>query len=207
MDAPVDNAASTTTKTGFCSTDPDVSGLELQRVVAALRSPRLSAGSRVEDFEAEFASLHGPRLRVATASGTLGIMAGAAGAGDRAGDEVVKAWQLRLAPDRPRDSAGRGDADLPRSSHWSAASRRRRRPSGSGPATKALIGNNCNGHPAAWKALRELAARRGIAPHRGFDRGHRFPLPWASRWAASAICRCSTSLSPAPRAAAKAAWC
>ena len=54
-------------------TDPDVSGLELERVIRALRSSRLSAGPLVEDFEAEFAAHHGRAYGVATASGTIGM--------------------------------------------------------------------------------------------------------------------------------------
>ena len=89
MDAPVDNAALDHDEDWILLTDPDVSSLELQRVVAALRSPRLSAGSRVEDFEAEFASLHGRAYGVATASGTLGMWLALRALGIGPGDEVV----------------------------------------------------------------------------------------------------------------------
>ena len=53
MDAPVDKAVIDHDEDWILLTDPDVGGLELQRVIGALRSSRLSAGTRVEDFEAE----------------------------------------------------------------------------------------------------------------------------------------------------------
>lgn len=71
-------------------TDPDVSGIELDKVIRALRSPRLSAGARVEDFEAEFArpARPGP-YGVATASGTLAMWLALRAMGIGPGDEVV----------------------------------------------------------------------------------------------------------------------
>lgn len=143
-------------------TDPDVSGLELERVLGVLRSACLSSGPQVEDFEAEFAARHGRTYGVATASGTLAMSLALRALGIGPGDEVIAtsygwhqaAHAILLAGATP---------NFAEIDYWSgcispsAAAERIR------PATRALIGNNCNGHPAAWKALRELADRHGIA--------------------------------------------
>ena len=59
MNAPAEMQSADHDEDWILLTDPDVSGLELDKVIRALRSPRLSSGGRVEDFEAEFAAQHG----------------------------------------------------------------------------------------------------------------------------------------------------
>ena len=162
MNAPAEMQAVDHDEDWILLTDPDVSGLELDKVIRALRSPRLSSGARVEDFEAEFAALHGRAYGVATASGTLAMWLALRAMGIGPGDEVVAcsygwhqtAHAILLAGATP---------NFAEIDYWSgcispsAAAERIR------PNTKAIIGNNCNGHPAAWKALRQLAESRGVA--------------------------------------------
>lgn len=161
MDAPVHKAVIDHDEDWILLTDPDVGGLELQRVIGALRSSRLSAGTRVEDFEAEFAARHGRTYAIATASGTLGMWLALRALGIGPGDEVIAcsygwhqtAHAILLAGATP---------DFAEIDYWSGCISPLAVAERIKPATRAIIGNNCNGHPAAWKALRELADSRGI---------------------------------------------
>jgi perosamine synthetase len=141
--------------------DPDISGQELDAVRAALQSPRLSNGPRVAQFEAEFAAWLGRSHAVAVASGTLGTWLALRACGLSAGDEVIApahgwhqvAHAVTLAGTRVVFS------DI---NYWSGCLDPQRAAALVGPATRAILAGNVNGHPAAWRELRALADAQGL---------------------------------------------
>lgn len=142
-------------------TDPDMSLIEIEAVTAALKSPRLSAGPKVEAFEDEFANYVGRTYGIAVASGTLGLMLCLRAIGLRSGDEVIAAaysWHqiahaIALVGARPVFA----DID-----YWSGALAPDKAAAKIGPRTRAIVAGNSNGHPAAWRELRGLAREHGL---------------------------------------------
>ena len=140
--------------------DPDLSGVELHLVQAALEEPQLSCGRMVAHFESCFAQHHGRRHGVAVASGTIGtwLLLRALGLGP--GDEVVASpygWH-QVAHAVTLTGARLVFADI---NYWSGCLDPVRAAAQIGPATKALLVGNVNGHPADWGAYEALAAERG----------------------------------------------
>ncbi len=142
--------------------DPDVSTHELEAVQQALCRPQLSCGPTVTAFERAFADQVGRAHAVAVASGTLGMLIGLRALGLGPGDEVITtgfAWHqvahaITLAGATPVFS----EID-----YWSGClSPHRAAPRITG-RTRALLASNVNGHPAAWRELRELATQHGLA--------------------------------------------
>jgi len=142
--------------------DPDLSGVELELVAAALRQPRLSAGPLVQAFEQRFAQWVGRRHAVAVASGTLGTWLALRALGIGPGDEVIASpcgWhQVAHAVTLTGATLRLAEID-----YWSGCLDPARAETQVTPATRAIIAGNVNGHPAAWAGLRELADRRGLA--------------------------------------------
>lgn len=141
--------------------DPDMSEVESQLVQAALGQPQLSAGRMVEHFEQRFAEWLGRKHAVAVASGTIGTWLALRVLGIGAGDEVIASpygWH-QVAHAVPLTGAKVVFADI---DYWSGCLDATRAAAQVTPATKAVIAGNVNGHPAAWKALRELADARGL---------------------------------------------
>jgi|SRR5580658_592070 len=68
---------------------PDVTEADIEAVVDVLRTPRLSLGPKLEDFEAAVASYTGVPYAVALSSGTAGLHLGLAALGIGEGDEVI----------------------------------------------------------------------------------------------------------------------
>jgi hypothetical protein len=142
-------------------TDPDMTQAELDAAAAALSSQRLSQGPRVEAFEAAFAEYTGRKYAVAVGSGTAGLLLALKAYGIGAGDEVLAAaysWRetahaITLAGATPVFV----DID-----YWSAVLVPAKLAERITPATKAILANNTNGHPAPWRALRELARQHGL---------------------------------------------
>lgn len=142
-------------------TDPDMSLAEIEAVSAVLKSPRVSAGPRVEDFEAEFASWLGRSYGVAVASGTLGMMLCLRALGIKPGDEVVApaySWH-QVAHAIALTGATPVFADI---DYWSGAMAPEKAAAKIGERTRAIVAGNVNGHPAAWNEYRQLAARHGL---------------------------------------------
>ncbi|MEA1651201.1 DegT/DnrJ/EryC1/StrS family aminotransferase [Nitrospirillum sp. BR 11164] len=141
--------------------DPDITAAELEAVAAVMRSPRLSAGVVVEEFEAAFARYLGRRYAVAVPSGTLGLLMALDAHGIGAGDEVVvsphsfreTAHAVSLSGARPVFA----DID-----YWAGTLSPEKAAARITPRTRALVGGNSNGHPADWTALRSLAAGHGL---------------------------------------------
>jgi len=68
---------------------PDVSSLEVDEVVGVLRTPWLSMGPKVREFEARFAARLGLKHAVAISSGTAGLHLALRATGLRKGSEVI----------------------------------------------------------------------------------------------------------------------
>ncbi len=68
---------------------PNITQTEIDAAVAVLRTPQLSLGPKVEEFEQEFASYCGTRFGVACSSGTAGLHLIVKGLGIQPGDEVI----------------------------------------------------------------------------------------------------------------------
>ena len=68
---------------------PDITESEIASVVEVLRSPRLSLGPKLEEFERNVAEYAGAKHAVAVNSGTSGLHLCASAIGLKAGDEVI----------------------------------------------------------------------------------------------------------------------
>jgi UDP-hydrolysing UDP-N-acetyl-D-glucosamine 2-epimerase len=68
---------------------PDVTEVEIEAVAATLRSPQLSLGPRLAEFEATFTHLTGVEHAIAVSSGTTGLHLAMLALGIGAGDEVI----------------------------------------------------------------------------------------------------------------------
>ena len=141
--------------------DPDISHLELETVLRSLGAPRLSGGPLVEDFEAAFADWVGRRYAVAVSSGTLGTWVALRALGIGPGDEVVcsvHGWH-QVAHAVTLCGATPVFADI---DYWSGCLAADRVAEKIGPATRALLVGNTNGHPAAWRELQAVAEQHGL---------------------------------------------
>jgi len=68
---------------------PDISETEINAVVEVLRSPRLSLGPKLEEFERDVAEFAGAKHAVAVNSGTSGLHLCVRSLGLKSGDEVI----------------------------------------------------------------------------------------------------------------------
>jgi len=68
---------------------PDVGPAEIEAVVNVMKTPHLSLGPRLPEFEGEFARYCGTRYAVAVSSGTAALHLCMAAIGIRPGDEVI----------------------------------------------------------------------------------------------------------------------
>jgi dTDP-4-amino-4,6-dideoxygalactose transaminase len=141
--------------------DPDITVAEIAAVDAVLRSPRLSGGPVAEEFEAAFAAWLGRKYAVAVPSGTIGLLIALKAFGIGAGDEVIApsysfretAHAISLAGARPVFA----DID-----YWSGTLAPQKVAQRVTAKTRAILGGNANGHPAAWSELREIADRHSV---------------------------------------------
>lgn len=141
---------------------PSRGELEAHSVRSALASPQRSLGAMVQRLETEFADRHQRAHGVAVASSTIGLWLTLRVLGIGTGAEVVcapLAWHeaahaVALAGATPVFA----DID-----YWTACLDPARAALRIGPATRAILAGNTNGHPAAWRGLRELATRHGLA--------------------------------------------
>ncbi|MCB2017333.1 MAG: DegT/DnrJ/EryC1/StrS family aminotransferase [Hydrogenophaga sp.] len=130
-------------------------------VQAVLESGRWGDGPMLESFEAGFARWVGRKHAVAVASGTLGTWIALRAMGVGPGDEVICAshtWH-QVAQAITLSGATPVFADI---NYWSGCLSPEKAALKISPATKAILAGNTNGHPAAWKALRELADAHGL---------------------------------------------
>ncbi|PPD36418.1 MAG: aminotransferase DegT [Methylomonas sp.] len=141
--------------------DPDISLTELEAVDAVLRSPRLSAGPVVEEFEEAFARYIGRKHAVAVSSATLGLMLVLKVNGISADDEVIAspfsfretAHGIALAGAKPVFA----DID-----YWSGTLPPEKVAAKITDKTRAIVVSNTCGHPAPWQAFRELADKHKL---------------------------------------------
>ncbi|WP_088284535.1 DegT/DnrJ/EryC1/StrS aminotransferase family protein [Ideonella sp. A 288] len=141
---------------------PDLGDVELGLVQAALAQPRLSGGRMVAHFERQFADSLNRRHAVAVASGTLGTWLALRALGIGPGDEVIASpngWH-QVAHAVTLTGARLVLSDI---HYWTGCLDPLRAAAQIGPATRAILAGNVNGHPADWTALRALATRQGLA--------------------------------------------
>jgi perosamine synthetase len=141
--------------------DPDITEVEQQAVLAALQQPRLSSGRMVAHFEASFARWAGRAQAVAVPSGTIGTWLALRALGIGAGDEVIApshAWQ----PVAHAVTLAGAKAVFSEIDYWSGCLDPARAAPHITPRTRALIVGNVNGHPADWAPWRALADAHGL---------------------------------------------
>jgi dTDP-4-amino-4,6-dideoxygalactose transaminase len=141
--------------------DPDITQAELEAASAAVCSPRLSHGSRVEEFEEAFASYLGRKYAVAVSNGTVGLLLALKAQGVGAGDEVIASsysWR-ETAHAIALSGATPVFVDV---DYWSGVIVAEKVAARITPNTRAILANNTNGHPAPWTPLRELAKRHAL---------------------------------------------
>lgn len=140
--------------------DPDITIAEIEAVSEVLKSPRLSCGPVVAEFEREFAAYLGRKHAVAVSSGTMAMLLCLRACGIAAGGEVIcspYSWhQVAHAVALSGATAVFADID-----YWSGALSPEKVEAKITPRTRAIIAANTNGHPAPWKELRELSERHG----------------------------------------------
>ena len=68
---------------------PDISDLEVAEVLSVLRTPTLSLGPKLREFEERMAAILNVRHAVAVSSGTAGLHLAVRAAGIGVGDEII----------------------------------------------------------------------------------------------------------------------
>ena len=143
----------------LCETDVDER--ESKLVAHVLQSGRLSNGPMVEAFESVFADFHERKYAIAVSSGMMGSWLALRALGIGPGDEVIASaysWH-HIAHAIAHVGATPVFADI---DYWSGSVSPESVEEHITPKTRAILASNCNGHPAAWKALREIATRHNL---------------------------------------------
>jgi dTDP-4-amino-4,6-dideoxygalactose transaminase len=143
--------------------DVRYSAEDVEAVAEVYRSGWLSGGARVAAFEEEFAAFAGGRHAVAVSSGTAALHLICAALGLGPGDEVVVPSLTFAATAAAVHQSGAEPvfADVrDERSPWLSADAAR---AAIGPRTRAIINVSYGGHPGEVLALRDLAARDGLA--------------------------------------------
>lgn len=141
--------------------EPDGAADAQPLLEAVLASGRWSDGPMRESFEQVLAAWVGRKHAVAVGSGTLGTWIALRALGIGPGDEVICAshtWH-QVAQAITLAGATPVFADI---NYWSGCLSPEKAAQRITPATRAILAGNTNGHPAAWKALRELADAHGL---------------------------------------------
>ena len=141
--------------------DPDITTSELAAVEQVLRSPNLSGGKVVAEFEAAFASWLGRRYAIAVPSGAMGLFFALRAHGLQPGDEVIMPGFSFRETCQAVALAGLTPvlADI---DYWSGTLAVDKAAVKITDKTRALVASNTNGHPAPWTGLRELADAHGL---------------------------------------------
>ena len=163
MDSRIDhgNYADDASEDWIRLTDPDITPSEMQAVLTALRTSRLSQGPLTEQFEAAFADYLGRTYGVAVSSGTAGLALVLRALDIGPGDEVIASpysWH-QIAHAITLVGAQPVFVDM---DYWSGTIQADKVAAKITLRTKAILAGNTNGHPAPWNALRELADSRGL---------------------------------------------
>ncbi|QSR85195.1 DegT/DnrJ/EryC1/StrS aminotransferase family protein [Methylacidimicrobium sp. B4] len=141
--------------------DPDLSEEELAAVDSVLRSPEISAGALVDEWENAFAAWVGRKHAVAVGSGAIGLCLGLRALGIGVGDRVILSgysWHqvgeaVALCGAEPRFV----DID-----YWSGAIAPERAAEAAREGARAILAGNTLGHPASWRELERLAEEQGL---------------------------------------------
>ena len=141
--------------------DPDITAAEIEAVSDVLKSPRISAGPMVEQFEEAFAKYSGRRHAVAVGSGTLGMLLVLRAYGIGPGDEVIASphsfrettHAITLSGAMPVFS----DID-----YWAGTLVPEKAADKITPKTRAIMVGNTNGHPAPWSDFQALAKANSL---------------------------------------------
>ncbi len=140
---------------------PDITRQEIDAVVAVLRSPQLSLGPRVPEFEAEFTRRLGCKHAVAVSSGTIALYLVWRAMGVGPGDEVITTpFSFIASSNSVMFDGGRPvfvdvDPDT-----WQIDARRIE--AAITPRTRAILPVDVFGSIPDMDAIRDLAARRGL---------------------------------------------
>ena len=141
--------------------DPDISQLEIESVSEVLKSPRISHGSKVEEFEAAFAAFLGRKYAIAVHSGILGLLVALQAKGIGRGDEVIAspyAWhQISHAIAHCGATPVFSEID-----YWSGTLDPAKAAAKITSGTRALLVGNTNGHPAPWDEFTQLSRARDL---------------------------------------------
>lgn len=140
---------------------PDVSEADIEAVVGVLRSPHLSLGPKVEEFEAAVAAYVGARQAVAVSSGTAGLHLCVKALGIGAGDEVIlPSFTFVAAANAVRyEGATPVFVDVEPSTMNMDPERVK---AALTPRTRALLAVHTFGVPAEMDALLEIARARAL---------------------------------------------
>lgn len=142
--------------------DPDLAQADLDSVMEALQSPRLSKGNVAEAFEEEFARYLGRKHAIAVSSGAIGVLLTLRALGVGPGDEVVtSAYSFREATHAITLVGARpvfADID-----YWAGTLDPAKARKVITDKTRAIVASNANGHPAPWEAIRALASEFNLA--------------------------------------------
>jgi perosamine synthetase len=141
---------------------PDVTEPEIEAVAATLRSPRLSLGAKLVEFEAAFTKLTDVEHAVAVSSGTAGLHLAVRVLGIGAGDEVIvpSFTFIAVASAVRYEGAVPVFVDIdPVSLNLSAGAVER----AITQRTRAIVAVHTFGVPAQMDALLEIAHRHGLA--------------------------------------------
>lgn len=135
---------------------------EIAAVAEALRSPWLTGGARVEEFERALAAYVGAPQAVVVTSGTAALHAAVYAAGVRPGDEVVTTPMTFVATANCVIFQGAtpvfADVDPVTLNLDPAAAT-----AAISPRTRAILAVHYAGHPADLDALRSVARARGVS--------------------------------------------
>ena len=162
VDQDDDDAVAGDAGEGFIAlSDPDITLAEIEAVDQVMRSPRLSSGTVVEEFEHAFAAYVGRKYAVAVPSGTIGLLIALKACGIGPGQEVIASPYSFREATHAISIAGATPvfADI---DYWAGTLAPQKVEARITANTRAIVASNNNGHPAQWTELRALATRHGL---------------------------------------------
>ena len=141
--------------------DPDITAAEIEAVSEVLKSPRISSGPKVEEFEEAFARYSGRRHAVAVSSGTMGMLLVLKAYGIGAGDEVIASPHSWRETTHAITLSGATPvfADI---DYWAGTLNPDKAAEKITPKTRAILVGNTNGHPAPWSEFQTLARANAL---------------------------------------------
>ncbi len=141
--------------------DPDITAAEIEAVSEVLKSPRISSGPKVEEFEAAFAQYMGRRHAIAVGSGTLGALLVLKAYGIGPGDEVIASPHSFRETTHAITLSGAMPvfADI---DYWAGTLAPEKAAAKITDKTRAIMVSNTNGHPAPWSEFQDLAKANNL---------------------------------------------